>query len=55
VMSEPILAVAEEPGENCNYTAISRAWTVDKETMRFSPAMVDGIICRPDCCGSECE
>lgn len=54
-MYEPILAVAEEPGYNCTYTAISRAWTVDKDTMMFSPAMAEGMSCRPECCGDGCR
>jgi hypothetical protein len=55
-LRDPILAVASEPGgKDCEYTAITRAWTVDLETNRFSPAMPEGIKCKPVCCGEGCE
>lgn len=55
-LRDPVLAVASGPaGKDCEYTAITRAWTVDLETNRFSPAMPDGIKCKPVCCGEGCE
>ncbi|MGL4368483.1 MAG: hypothetical protein ACRCUT_02245, partial [Spirochaetota bacterium] len=50
-IKDPIFAVAAEPGADCVYTQISRAWTLDRETFHFSPAMTDEIKCRPECCG----
>ena len=55
-LRDPILAVASEPaGKDCEYTAITRAWTVDLETNRFSPAMPEGIKCKSVCCGDGCD
>jgi uncharacterized protein YgiM (DUF1202 family) len=55
-LRDPILAVASEPaGKDCEYTAVTRAWTVDLETNRFSPAMPEGIKCKSVCCGDGCD
>lgn len=49
---DPLVAVASMPGnKDGSYTAILRAWTIDPETNRFTPALPDGIRCKGECSG----
>ena len=49
-----IVAIANEPADdNCEYAAISQAWSV--ENGKFSPAMAQGLTCKPECCKDKCD